>query len=372
MKSEFLRPHLVGPRFDEHTIPIEVLKDWAAFENLVIETAKWLYLQKYPERQRVPRGFASGFALHLSGVQKGSAVPVLDRIHPPASLIPGPYSEFFDQARDRILEVISAAATGMAIDHLLPRGLLSFFDQFGRSLRDDERMEFVRDSQRLPVTYTKAVRKGLVLRNASEYRSEEEIRGSVVELNVKSHTFTFEFISGLKAVGMYGPEVRDEAHSALAEYEASKALALVRCIVVRDQSDTAKSIESVTHIEVLDPLDVTARLEQISLLRDGWLDGDGLAPAKDGLRWLRDAWKSHWPEDVALPHLYPTAAGGVQAEWEVENLEVSAEFDLSVRNIDLLVVDTDNGTVITEKSIQLDIDHGWQEFAGQVRNPAKS
>ena len=35
VKTEFLKPRLVGHRFEEHSIPVEVLKDWAAFEGLI-------------------------------------------------------------------------------------------------------------------------------------------------------------------------------------------------------------------------------------------------------------------------------------------------------------------------------------------------
>ena len=41
---EFLSPRLVGNRFDQHSIPLEVLKDLAALEELIVEVAKWHYL----------------------------------------------------------------------------------------------------------------------------------------------------------------------------------------------------------------------------------------------------------------------------------------------------------------------------------------
>ena len=61
VKTEFLKPRLVGERFNAHSIPVEVLKDWAAFEGLIVEAARWLYLQENPRRTRTPRGFAQSF-----------------------------------------------------------------------------------------------------------------------------------------------------------------------------------------------------------------------------------------------------------------------------------------------------------------------
>lgn len=371
MKSEFLRPHLVGPRFDEHTIPIEVLKDWAAFESLVVETAKWLYLKENLSRSRVPRGFASGFALHLSGVHEGCAVPVLERIHPQGSLLPDANAAWFDRARDRIIEVIDKASTGASVDDdLLPKNLLAYFDEFGRSLRDDERVEFVQLNKTARVIYTKMTRKNLVLHTASEYRSEEELRGSITELNAKAKTFTFELIDGAKVSGQYGEDVRAAAHEALEDYEIRGGLALVRAVMVRDHSDAPKKIEDVNHIEVLDALDVTARVEQLALLQNGWRDGDGLAPARDGLRWLANAWEAHWPAEAQLPRLYPTPEGGVQAEWTIGNHSISAEVDLSAKRGSLLVVKTDSGDIVSDAELDLTSDRSWQSIADAVQSSA--
>ena len=35
MNQEFLRPRLVGRRFDEHTLPLDILKDFSALEEML-------------------------------------------------------------------------------------------------------------------------------------------------------------------------------------------------------------------------------------------------------------------------------------------------------------------------------------------------
>lgn len=60
----------------------------------------------------------------------------------------------------------------------------------------------------------------------------------------------------------------------------------------------------------LDPLDVRARLDDLRALSDGWLDGTGVAPPHAGLDWLASAFDRHFPDDLPLPHLYPTPEGG--------------------------------------------------------------
>ena len=53
----FLKPRLIGKRFDEHSIPLEFLQDLAVLEQMIKETAKWQFFLTHPERKRIPRGF---------------------------------------------------------------------------------------------------------------------------------------------------------------------------------------------------------------------------------------------------------------------------------------------------------------------------
>jgi hypothetical protein len=365
VKTEFLKPRLVGTRFEEHSIPVEVLKDWAAFEGLIVEAARWLYLEEYPKRKRTPRGFAQSFALHLSKVEDGSAVAVLERPYVQGTLVPDAFAVWFEKARDRVLETIEAASLGQSVEELLPKSLLAYFDQFGRSLREDERVEFTRDAAQKKVVYDHSVRKTLVLKSAAVYRTEESVRGAMSELNLENRTFTLKLISGEKVIGHFSEELRDAAHGALGAY--GESLVMVEGAVVRDQSDNRKRIEQVTRIEALDALDVPARLEGLGLLRDGWLDGEGVRPPAAGLSWLAKAWTEHWPEDVSLPYVYPTPAGAVQLEWSLPATSISVDVDVIKRFGSFLMSRTEDGEVVKESAIDLSTSDGWQLLAHEVR-----
>jgi len=54
---DFLLPRFVGTRFTGHALPLEILKDLAALDELITEAAKWLYLQENQDRKRIPKGF---------------------------------------------------------------------------------------------------------------------------------------------------------------------------------------------------------------------------------------------------------------------------------------------------------------------------
>ena len=67
--------------------------------------------------------------------------------------------------------------------------------------------------------------------------------------------------------------------------------------------------------EQLAPLDVPARLEKFKEVESGWLDGEGIAPNRDGLDWLIGAVKSHFPAEETPTKCYLTRDGHIRMEW---------------------------------------------------------
>ena len=96
--------------------------------------------------------------------------------------------------------------------------------------------------------------------------------------------------------------------------------------------DIPSKTPGIEHTTLLDPLDVPARLEELKALRNGWLNGRGIAPAPAGLDWLSREIKTRYPEAVPSPYIYPVAEGGVRLEWSITPQEVSLEIDLSQKS----------------------------------------
>jgi hypothetical protein len=120
----------------------------------------------------------------------------------------------------------------------------------------------------------------------------------------------------------------------------------------------------VNRVSVLDPLDIAGRVEELKRLRDGWLDGRGLAPSAAGLDWLAAAL-----DDVPVPYLHPTAEWGVRAEWSVKPWELSLVIDLGAKagRWHALNLDDDD-----ERSEVVDLADpaGWVWVAAEVRRAA--
>ena len=102
-----------------------------------------------------------------------------------------------------------------------------------------------------------------------------------------------------------------------------------RQIEVRVLANPMSSASLRTADIMLDSNDVRARLEDIRNLKDGWLDGKGVAPSHMGLDWFSKAFDANYPAGLPRPFIYPTAEGGIQVEWSLSEHELSLEVDLA-------------------------------------------
>ncbi len=112
-------------------------------------------------------------------------------------------------------------------------------------------------------------------------------------------------------------------------------------------------------------LDIRAQLDELRLLRDGWLEGEGLSPSATGLDWLQDAFDRHLPDEAPLPHLYPTESGGVHAEWSIGSMEISLDLNLDTRSGEWHALDTDAGKV-EERTLDGDDSRDWKWLASRI------
>lgn len=339
-REDFLRPRLVGLRFSDGGVPLEVLKDLAVIEEMMFEVAKRLFVLAQEDRRRVPRKFFSEVSLKLTGVESGSAVPVVVMEYQSNDLpsVRGAAVEFLVKARDAFLHLLNLADGELRSVGEFPEKCLSYFDRFGRSLRDDEYMEFIVPGKAQAARLTKATRRKLVLLSSSakEISEEFEVRAAVPEADQDKFTCTLALVTGQRVAAPIPAQHLDTILDAFNRYTRNKnQRALVRGIARFSRNGRLLCFESVEHVELLDLLDVSARLEELALLKNGWLEGDGIAPPEAGLRWFARQFETHFPEDLPLPHIYPTPDGHVQAEWTLNGKDLSLEVNLQDKSANL-------------------------------------
>ncbi len=332
------RPKLKGERFSQHSVPVEILKDFAAFEEMLIEVARREYLTANPSRQRTPRGFAKGLELRLTGIEEGSAVLNLVL----AGLLSAQFLEapYFEQAYNKILESIASIDSGTQ-PRLAPEQL-RYFDRFGRSLQEGESIEFSGQGAS-PISLTPQIRQRLLeASQAEEWTEEKTLKGRISTCNKADKTFELELSNGTRIQGPLDQQHRQPIMDAFNHYEEGHKIA-IKGVVRRDRSGRDKALESVEHLNPVDPLDVELRLEELAQIKTGWLNGIGQVPASEGLKTLANAFDRFFRSDLPLPHLYPTPEGGVQAEWSTDTWDVSLEIDLKSQEAQFHALNVENG-----------------------------
>lgn len=119
----------------------------------------------------------------------------------------------------------------------------------------------------------------------------------------------------------------------------------------------------------MNALNVGAQLNDLRQLKDGWLDGEGIAPPTDGLQWLRDTFECNCPDGLPLPHLYPTEKGGVQAEWSFGPTEITFDVNLETHLGDWHVLEMESGDV-SEHTFNCNDDADWRWLVERINGMA--
>ena len=320
-------------------------------------------------------GFAESASLRLTGVEEGSAIPIIDlSFASPSSPdarqlpgVPGVFGKYFEEARDYILDAISTAERGEADTYDLPLEYLRYFDSFGRRLREGESIEFDSRSGVDAVRLTRASRRRLIRASQiSEVTEEVFIRGSIPEMDQDRMTFQLRSLEGKKIPAAIEDQHHDIVLEVFNRYEADGKV-LIRGIGKYDRQERLVRLESIEEMTALDPLDVPSRLDEFRRLKDGWLEGEGRALSSKGLDWLATQFEQRYPADLPLPYLYPTPEGSVRAEWSEGANAVVLETTLDDHSASWLWFDRDSDAD-HERELNLDNAEDWNWWVNEVRN----
>lgn len=331
MKKPLLEPRFLGRRFDDHTIPLELLKDIAVLEEFIIAVAKWLFVQEHG-RVRSPKGFTAPLQISLSAINEGSAKPaiVFEYEDPASGLFPAANEDYFSRAVSAIGNAIDAAERNQVITDHLPSNLLGYFDRFGRGLLDGETLEFFPDAHR-PARLTKVTRRRLLMASGNEDITDSvTVRGRISELDQAKMSFEIQLCNGRKITAPVDTIHLETILEATKGYRSGVKVSIsgIARFDRHERLDSFAVIEDAVILETNDPL---ARLDELRLLKPGWLEGNGRVPAADDFDWLESFLGTSYPASLPTPFIYPTEAGGIQLEWRTGNQDLSFEIDFSSR-----------------------------------------
>lgn len=323
MKIDFSQPKFTGARFDEHTLPVDVARDLAAYERLIVELAKHLYLQEHSGRQRVPKGFEAGFRLDIERIDEGSTRPMLALVMAGALALQGGERDYFERARDLVAECIAAPVT--ALPEAFPKELLGYFNQFGRSLRADEALELPLQSG-IPARLTQDKRKQLVLAADQVYEREISLNGYIEEVDFAKSSFRLKPADNSPAVVI---PMQDSFHNTARIYGGRERHQIsVVGVGAYDSYERLQKIISIESLEVTKNYVISARFDEISQLENGWFEGDGLAPDADRLSRVSEKLIADYPDKLPIPLIVSKQDGNLLLEWKVEG-DPSLDIDLT-------------------------------------------
>ena len=223
-KRELVVHTFKGGRFDDHGVDLDVLPDLLAYKGLLIETAKELWRRKNPDRQRLPRNFEDSLSIKFYEVRKGSAgIPLVREVETEdqISFLDSQRDEL-DEAVDLIADTVEAAAQDKTLPPSLPSNVVPLFEDYGKTLRDDEWIEQMPAKRKSPVRYSPVVRERLGRWFHSVYEDSVDIVGTVTMARVSRPRMAITLDGGCEVEAAFRPEDEGVITTALKEHATAK------------------------------------------------------------------------------------------------------------------------------------------------------
>lgn len=368
----FLSPRFVGRRFEQHGLPLDILKDFSVFDEMVKSVAKTLYKRDH-SASRVPKKFLDDVSLQIVGLENGSTVARIALVCLAANpeFLETTDEQYAGKARDCIIETIDAAAKGnLSSSDALTHAQLMMFDRFGCSLQEGESIQFPIKGTDSHVAFTRDVRRALISKaSLNGYQETVSIYGSISELDQDKKSFLLNTIAGQRImVKKYEDDQADDVVMAMSEYAHGQKV-LVHGTGKYSSSGQLESVETIEKITLLEPIDFGYQLAEIGELQPGWLDGQGGRFDKNQLRELSILFRENYSLEKD-PWVYPAQDGLLLAEWEKGDWRLSMEIELASLKGDFLALN-----IADNKELPMIFDlkapDDWKKLCDALEHPEK-
>jgi hypothetical protein len=333
----FQHVHMEGARFHDGALPLSATSELLRFQNLVEKVARGLFLKEHPERRRVSAKTLGvlGFDLSITRLTDGSVGVDLSVERVPSLL------ELDDDYAERARLLIEKALGGLAESRSLPDDFppefASDLADMGTDLFEGEQFTWSRSREEssrsravVTRTTTEPIRQAVNLIPHDSAPVEDLFNAYVVGVCSDPLEFYYKVEgSDRTQTGKFtepGMFHRLREVCGFANRSPLVALSVLR-------RPASNQVAEVLNAEALLPPDWAARLEELSQLGPGWLDGTGLAITSAALEVAESFLFRVLDANLPRPGVFPTREGGIQFEWGTgpEELEVVVSGGGSIR-----------------------------------------
>ena len=160
------------------------------FQKIVTETAKALWREANPDRERLPPHFEDKIRLCLRRIEEGSAVAPLE-VYIDDTKQEYLYDKGETQEPEEIRQALSLACDSFGsierdrpLPSTFPRALISEYARWGRQLSEDESIEIVRKGKK-PVKITGVTQSRWSELSEIPHENLAEVTGTILEVDVR-------------------------------------------------------------------------------------------------------------------------------------------------------------------------------------------
>jgi hypothetical protein len=224
---EVARLRFKGERFRDHALDLSALTELRQFQKIVAETAKALWRASNPDRERLPAHFEDKTRLCLRRIEEGSAVAPLE-----VWVEDEEQSDLWEVEPKEVKEAVALAWD--VFDHLdrdlplpdhFPKELVAEYEDWGRTLEPNEEVEFEPvGAQRRPVRINSRTRENLTRFLETPHTSIVEIRGRVLEADVRQRRFQVWLDERAPVLATFNSDQEELVTSALKDHDSLRIL----------------------------------------------------------------------------------------------------------------------------------------------------
>lgn len=326
----------VGKRFSKARLPVEVLGDFQAFRDLLVDQIKEKWFTAHPDRVRLPRGFDSSLNFVLADVEDGSAQPVFELDTQSSQAMLPELKEELDSLIQSSFHDLAKTLGGTGTPSL-SKIQLSRLNKFGSGLLSGEKIVFVveqgTDSSNEDYFFLDIDRRKKILTptQTSTYlkrcRGTAEISGSKVSTNGgQGELYVFSEDFGNLAIPVENDVILNRFES-VTGYEVE-----FEFLAELDGTDTVKKIRETYDLSLVEEYaDETVsclvdRIRSLINLKAGWLSENEGLPIEKTSRLMAERFVKSRDLLAKYSHVFPTEGGGVTVEISHTVWDLTVEF----------------------------------------------